>query len=95
MEHIPPFNSQHLEAVCRVLADTSLGLTGPQIEHLLQEIRVADTSPEITKWKRLYNTLGGAQNKHQVGNHLIMFINRALNPVSYARDRAAFRMAAG
>jgi uncharacterized protein (TIGR02391 family) len=90
MEHIPAFNSQNLEAACRVLADTSRGLTGPQIEHLLQEIRVADVSPEMTKWKRLYNALGGAQNKHQMGNHLIMFINRAMNPVSYARDRAAF-----
>ncbi|MFJ4374823.1 TIGR02391 family protein [Pseudomonas japonica] len=26
----------------------------------------------------------------QVGNHLIMFINRAMNPVSYARDRDTF-----
>ena len=62
MEHIPAFNSQNLEAASRVLADTSRGLTGPQIGHLLQEIRVADVSPEMTKWKRLYNALGGAQN---------------------------------
>jgi uncharacterized protein (TIGR02391 family) len=57
---------------------------------LLQDIKVADVTPDMTKWKRLFNALAGAQNKHQVGNHLIMFINRAMNPVSYARDKDAF-----
>lgn len=87
---IDPFSSQHLEAACRVLADTERGLSGTQIERLLQEIQVADTSPGMTKWKRLFNALAGAQNQHQIGNHLIMFINRAMNPVSYARETAAF-----
>ncbi len=87
---IDPFSSQHLEAACRVLADTERGLSGTQIERLLQEIAIADTSPGMTKWKRLFNALAGAQNQHQVGNHLIMLINRAMNPVSYARDRATF-----
>lgn len=87
---ITPFNSQHLEAACRVLADTERGLTGTQIERLLQEIKIADTSPGMTKWKRLFNALSGAQNKHQLGNHLIMLINRAMDPVNYARDPNAF-----
>ena len=86
MIRIPLFNSQHLEAACRVLADTERGLSGAQIERLLQEIKVADTSPSMTKWKRLYNALVGAQNQYQVGNHLIMFINRAMNPVNYRSE---------
>ena len=53
-------------------------------------MKVADVSPEMTKWKRLFNALAAVRNKHQVGNHLIMFINRAMNPVSYARDKEAF-----
>lgn len=84
------FNSQQLEAACRVLGDTERGLSGSQIERLLQEIDVPDLSPGATKWKRLFNALAMAQNRHRVGNHLIMFINRAMNPVSYARDREAF-----
>lgn len=44
----------------------------------------------MTKWKRLFNALADAQNRHQLGNHLIMFINRAMSPVNYARDAAAF-----
>jgi len=79
---IKPFSSQNLEAACRVLADTERGLSGTQIERLLQEIKVTDTSPNMTKWKRLFNALANAQNQHQVGNHLIMFINLAMNPVS-------------
>jgi hypothetical protein len=51
---------------------------------------IMDVSPEMTKWKRLFNALAEAQNKHQVGNHLIMFINRAMNPASYARDKESF-----
>lgn len=90
MTPIAPFNSQYLEAACRVLADTDRGLTGAQIERLLQEINVADTSPGMTKWKRLFNALAGAQNEHQLGNHLIMLINRAMNPVNYARDPGTF-----
>ncbi|WP_420466848.1 TIGR02391 family protein [Panacagrimonas sp.] len=87
---IASFSSQHLEAACRVLADTVQGLSGTQIERLLQEIKVDDPSPGMTKWKRLFNALAGAQNQHQVGNHLIMFINRAMDPVNYARDPGTF-----
>jgi len=87
---IKAFNSQHLTAICQVLADTNQGLSGTQIERLLHEIKVADSSPNITKWKRLFNALANAQNQHQVGNHLIMFINRAMDPVSYASDPESF-----
>ncbi len=75
MIRIPLFNSQHLEAACRVLADTERGLSGAQIERLLQEIKVADTSPSMTKWKRLYNALVGAQNQYQGNdsNLLVVF----------------------
>ena len=89
-EYIAPFDAQHLQAACKVLGDTNRGLTGPEIEYLLQDIKVPDVSPEMTKWKRLFNALVGAQNKHQVGNHLIMFINRALKPVNYLQKRESF-----
>lgn len=90
MEKIEPFNSQKLEAACRVLANTELGLTGSEIGYLIQDCKIQDVTPSMTKWKRLFNALVAAQNKYQVGNHLIMFINRALDPVSYARDKDKF-----
>jgi hypothetical protein len=90
MDRIPPFNSQKLEAACKVLAHTEKGLTGSQIQYLIQDCKMSDVTPSLTKWKRLFNALAEAQNKHAVGNHLIMFINRALDPVGYARDRENF-----
>lgn len=90
MDHVPAFNAQQLEAACKVLGDTARGLTGSQIEWLLRDIDVEDVSPEMTKWKRLFNALAGAQHRHQVGNHLIMLINRAMNPVNYVRDAETF-----
>ena len=90
MEQIQPFNPQKLEAACRVLADTERGLTGSEIGYLIQDCKIVDITPDMTKWKRLFNALVEAQNKHQVGNHLIMFINRALDPVGYARDKEKF-----
>jgi uncharacterized protein (TIGR02391 family) len=87
MERIQPFNAQNLEAACRVLGDTGRGLTGSEIGYLLQDCHVDDVTPKMTKWRRLFNALAEAQNKHKVGNHLIMFIDRALDPVSCARDK--------
>ncbi|WP_260620589.1 hypothetical protein [Pseudomonas protegens] len=55
---IPPFSSQHLEAACRVLADTERGLRGTQIGYLLQDIRVPDADANYTKWKRLFQRFG-------------------------------------
>jgi len=90
MARIQPFNAQKLEAACRVLADTERGLTGSEIGYLLQDCKITDVSPDMTKWKRLFNALVEAQNKYQVGNHLIMFINRALDPVNYSREKEKF-----
>jgi len=90
MNKIEPFNTQKLEAACKVLADTNRGLTGTELEHLIQDCKIQDITPTMTKWKRLFNALAEAQNKYKVGNHLIMFINRALDPVSYARDKEKF-----
>ena len=90
MDRIEPFDAQQLQSVCKILADTGRGLTGSEIGYILADCRLNDTNPQMTKWKRLFNSLAEAQNKHNVGNHLIMFITRALNPVSYSRDRNAF-----
>ncbi len=71
-----------------MLSDTERGLRSTQIERLLQEIEIADTSPSMTKLKRLFNALAVAQNDHKIGNHLNMFINRVMYPVNYATDPA-------
>jgi len=90
-EKIAPFDAQHLESIARILADTEEGLTGSQIGYLLQDCRIADVTPEMTKWKRLFNAFVAIQNERQIGNFTIMFINRAMKPVQYTGQPLNFR----
>ena len=90
MTHIPPFHQDHIEAVARVLGHTADGLTGPEIGMILQDCDVLDVDSENTKWKRLYNAMATIQNKKAMGNYLIMFITRALNPIRYTGNPALF-----
>jgi uncharacterized protein (TIGR02391 family) len=82
-----PFQSGDLEALCKVLADTDIGLTGTEIGHTLAQINIADTDPTMTKWKRLYNALADNQNKRQDGNNVLAFIAKALQPTRYINNR--------
>jgi hypothetical protein len=89
-ERVDVFDAQQLTSIAKILADTTSGLTGSQIEHILQDCRMPDASPDMTKWKRLYNAFVACQNEHQAGNHVVMFITRAMNPVQYTGSRDAF-----
>jgi uncharacterized protein (TIGR02391 family) len=88
--HLPCFTSQQLESICRVLADTDNGLTSREIGQLLANKGFGDPTPQLTKWQRLFNALAALQNKHQVGNHTIQFINEAMSPSLYLRQPEAF-----
>jgi uncharacterized protein (TIGR02391 family) len=88
MNRVPPFKASQLEAACKVLADTANGLKGDEIGYILSDMRISDPDAGGTKWRRLFNAL--AQNTHQVGNHLIMFINRSMDPVRYTSMPEAF-----
>jgi len=41
-----------LEAIATALGDTSEGLTGSEIGHLLASIKMIDPAPTSTKWLR-------------------------------------------
>ena len=73
-----------------MVSDTERGLSSTQIGRLFQEIEIADTSPSMTKLKRLFNALAVAHNDHKIGNHLNMFINHVMYTVNYARDPTTF-----
>lgn len=90
-QQISPFAPERLEAISKVLGDTDEGLTGSEIDHLLRNSNIPNPTPGITKWQRLYNALGEFQNEHQVGNHVIVFIKRAMDPVKYIEKQTVFR----
>jgi len=90
MERIPPFDTQHLTSLAKILADTDNGLTGAQLAALLRDSKIPDVTPEVTKWKRLFNALVDLQNKRQFGNHVVVFIKRAMSPVQYTTNPHTF-----
>jgi uncharacterized protein (TIGR02391 family) len=87
---MPAFSAAQLESLCKTLGDTSLGLTGSEIAHLLAQARVVDTDPTLTKWKRLYNALVSRQNADADGNRVFAFISHAMAPARYQGDPTLF-----
>src|SRR5690242_20515926 len=90
MDRVPPFNPQQLTSIAKILADTNTGLTGAQIEYLLRDCRIPDVTPDLTKWKRLLNAFVDFQNQRHFGNHVVVFINRAMNPIQYTTTTDVF-----
>ena len=88
---VPPFPAERLEAISKVLGDTDTGLTGSEINLLLNNCQIPNPTPDMTKWKRRYNALVEFQNQHQVGNHVIVFIKRAMDPAKYTAKPVEFR----
>lgn len=87
---LPPFDQSQLEAIAKVLADTSSGLTGSEIAHLLPSSHIIDCDPTNTKWKRLYNAFAEFQNQYQIANNIIRFINLAMAPARYTNTPQSF-----
>jgi uncharacterized protein (TIGR02391 family) len=90
-QRISPFPAERLEAISKVLGETNEGLSGSEIDHLLRNCGIPDPTPEMTKWKRLHNAFVEFQNEHRVGNHVIVFIRRAMDPARYVGEPHVFR----
>ena len=89
---IKEFSSQKVESIANVLADTGTGLSGEQIGRLLQSLNIPDTDPSLSKRKRLFNAFAKFQNQHHIGNHIISFVNKAMDPVSYTDNPEYFQI---
>ena len=85
---IRPFTGAELEALCRAVADTERGLSGSDIGHFLSVAKVLDVGPAMTKWRRLYNALAGAQERDQAATRVLNFIHHALAPARFFGERA-------
>lgn len=88
MEHV--FSQSELEAIAAALADTSEGLTGSEIGHILSSLKMADPTPTMTKWKRLHNAFVERQNKSSNRRAILEFIRQAMKPERYAKQPVRF-----
>ena len=86
----PPLSAPQLEMLCKILGDTTHGLTGSEIERLLGQVKVKDTAPGITKWQRLFNALAARQNQDQSGDRVFAFVGAALDPARYVGEHHRF-----
>lgn len=87
----PIFEAHILEGLCRTIGDTETGLSGTEIGQILLNSKIADIDPQNTKWKRLYSAFADWQNKHQCSNHILRFIQDALQPVRYIGKEETFQ----
>ena len=51
----------------------SNGLTGSEIQYLLQQSQIEDIDSQNAKWKRLYSAFANYQNTHQCSNKILYF----------------------
>jgi uncharacterized protein (TIGR02391 family) len=84
------FSQSELEAIAQALADTSDGLTGSEIGHILASLKMADPTPQMTKWKRLHNAFVERQNFSRNRRAVVQFIREAMKPERYARQAERF-----
>jgi len=84
------FTAAELESICKIIADTSEGLSGSEIGHLLQDTHIPDPNPTMTKWKWLYNALVGMQYRDQKGNCVLSFISKGMAPARYVGKKELF-----
>ncbi|RUM45412.1 MAG: hypothetical protein DSY46_03005 [Hydrogenimonas sp.] len=85
-----PFDSGTIESISKVLGDTNNGLTGSEIDRLLEECKIENIDPGNTKWKRLFNAFANRQNKDQCSKAILYFIQQALKPTIYVHNKEKF-----
>ncbi len=76
----PMFSQSQLTAIADALADTSEGLSGSEIAHLLTTCKMPDPSPGITKRHRLYNAFVESQNLRQDRKAILAFVRHSMKP---------------
>jgi len=90
MAPIQLFNEPSLQTICDILGDTSTGLTGSEIAQLLAGCGIADPYSTSTKRIRLFEALNDQQKRDRCGNHVVAFIQQAMNPVRYVKAPDVF-----
>ena len=84
------FDQSQLQAIADALGDTSAGLTGTEIGHLLATVQITDTDPALTKRHRLYNAFAHDQNRRQHRRNVLQFIRASMRPERFAREPERF-----
>ena len=83
-EHSKCLSPELMERIARVIGDTNEGLTGSDIGRYLLQSGLKDVSPNLTKWRRLYDAFAYNQNTYQYSDNILRFICNVVNPRRYS-----------
>lgn len=75
-----PIPNNVLESICKAVGNVSQGISGSDINKILQECRIDNPTPEITKWRRMYNAFSKNQYTTGNANQILKFIQKSLHP---------------
>lgn len=90
MVAISKLNETHLKALCDVIGDTSIGLTGSQIGELLNRCGIDDPLAGFTKRNRLFEALRARQEKDACANVVLAFVQMVMEPVRFVGKQQEF-----
>lgn len=79
-----------LESICKVVGGT---LTNTEIDKYLADCRLKNVEPVGTKWRRLYNSFVEYQNRTQISNGILKFIQTSIHPTRFISDKQSFEEA--
>lgn len=86
----PTLNSAALETLCRVVADTDLGLSGTEIGNILTMLSIHDPAVGMTKWRRLLAALSKQQEQEACSNRVLQFFVEVMKPIRYVGKSELF-----
>lgn len=89
-KEFPIIEPSILEGICRVVADTNYGITGTELSKVILDSKMKDVNPEMTKWKRLYNSCVEIQNRTGLSNNILTLIKNAYHPSRFINDKQKF-----
>jgi len=86
----PTIGPSVLESICKVIADTEYGLKGTELGKAILDSRMVDVNPEMTKWKRLYNSCVEVQIRTGCSNNILTLIQIAYHPSRFINNKDKF-----
>jgi uncharacterized protein (TIGR02391 family) len=89
-KRFPLIEPNVLESICKVIADTNDGLTGSELGKAILDAKMIDVNPELTKWKRLYNSCVNLQIRLQCSNNILTLIQIAYHPSRFINQKEKF-----
>ncbi|WP_027416500.1 TIGR02391 family protein [Aneurinibacillus terranovensis] len=85
------FSKNEIEAISKIIGDTSKGATGSEIIGLLAQLNVRVQNSNLTKWRMLNLSLNHIQDTQNSPANVIKFIELFIDPTRFVDDPDSFK----